>query len=457
MPGTQFRLAVRDETTSVLFLSYHGHSTLLRNVLMWAQLLTIGLILFAGGDLAPQSKAQQNPEPRNAAPQNTVSQNTVSQNTVLQNTVLQNTVPQMRLSVVGELPFSGKGPCVLLWSHDGEFLCVAGRDGFGEFGRVSFTNSESASSTSTFLPMIRLTHGAPIRRLFWNPDSRYIASIAEAGSEQSQWEVLGQLREFKGPEVEEATVRHPLFLRGEVVTSAAWNHNSFYLAIGGDNGFAALFRVVQRGDHEESECFAHFRMGTITDFQWSPDHRNLLAVSDAKRSCVMVWDGNTPKDLLERIPNPKIENAGERTRDLLPRYTAEELMAVRKFRATDKPSRVAWAPNGEKLAILTGTTLRIWDPVANQEVALTGDGAEFSDLCWNLSDGSGLVAADTNGTLWHWTYPGLERSSLPTGKAIFNLHWGVKGDLVALGQEDLVTIVSVGKGTPANSIAESSK
>jgi len=236
----------------------------------------------------------------------------------------------------------------LVWpltlSPDGRMFATAGSD--GAIRIWAFPSGRLLS--------VLVGHAGLIHDLAWSPDGETLAS---GGSDSTV-----RLWEMQSPRLARTLEGHT-----EDVGAIAWSPDGKTLASG------SLYGILRLWDPNSGKPREYVLRGhgftRIRSLAWSPDGKLLAAGSDNDRASLRIVDaesGAMVRELEGRgcaawSPDGKVvaSTTFDETVLLYDAASGELRQTLKGF--TQKPSGIAWSPDGSALAVPSGEQVRVWD------------------------------------------------------------------------------------------------
>jgi WD40 repeat protein/tRNA A-37 threonylcarbamoyl transferase component Bud32 len=307
----------------------------------------------------------------------------------------------------------------LRWAPDSKHLAVAVPDR-SPAGDAKHTIEIWDAGTGQQVRVFQDTHADRISDLAWSPDGKRLASASHDQTARV-WDVATgkPLVTFLGHEGDLPTSQVRLLFNHNVyalnvargwqsefnVTALAWRADRRRVATAShfnvtDKGQVRSFGKVRLWDPATGATL-HVLKGLdspVAELVWSPDGRLLATVSmpadqnAAMKTEVRVWDATTGAEMVT----------------LLIDRTASPPVVDRNFLPDAGVVRLAFSPDGSRLAVEDGRAVKLWDVAARKEVLSLPDNTA-GPLAWS-SDGKRLAVLATAPAVWN---PGGQPGPVP--------------------------------------------
>lgn len=340
--------------------------------------------------------------------------------------------------------------------------------------RVDLSPDKKLAVTTTnngVLRIIRISDGAILDSLQisdrfvndadWQPSGNRIV-LASGGTDELaawvDWED-GALSEWQSmamsaaPEAQRVQQQQTTYRGDETaILCVAWSSNSRRLASGATDGTIRLFHTQQRGE----PSVWNSGQERVEDIAWSADDR-YLATSGADHT-VKIWEaatGDIKAVFRQERPIRRIAWSPQGKRlavacddQLVYVYEVErQRLELRLVGHTDWIRGLAWSPDGSRL--VTGSddrSVRIWNSANGSQLLSAGGHANYvMDVAWS-ADGRRIASGDEMGRVIVWQADSLvQLSALNLAGTISALSWrrdrnqlyaGVRAGSVAIWAED---------------------
>jgi WD40 repeat protein len=185
---------------------------------------------------------------------------------------------------------------------------------------------------------------------------------------------------------------------GDYPRALDWSVDGATLALGTADG---SLRLLEVGKGALVHTLTHG--GPLTAVRWSP-RADLLAASSEDGLC-RVWSA------------------------------AGELVAQLRGRGGAWVEHVAWAPDGERLAMAAGRTVGVFTPRGEQVLETPPHPSAVAGLAWGPKGDT--VAAAAYGGVHLWPIPGgAPAQHLPWSGSLISLAWSPDGEVLACGTQE---------------------
>lgn len=250
----------------------------------------------------------------------------------------------------------------IAWRPDGGVFASAGRDGV-----ITLWRATDCADTG-----VLRGHGGAVTRLSWSQDGTRLASGAEDSTVRI-WE----------PESERETLQVPADDRYVRAIEFSPDQNRFLVATNSSVQVWDLFEGPPQLTIPNVFAF---------DARWSPNGGQILVDDKVKTT---LYDGRSGAQIAA------FAGSGSATSSRIP--------------------RIALSPDGERLATLDGTTLRLWEVEGGRAVLqMTGVRGDTSQIEWSLDSRRLLTAGGDAMQLWDST-SGVEVATLPIADSLVSL------------------------------------
>jgi WD40 repeat protein len=348
---------------------------------------------------------------------------------------------------------AGQRVASVAWSPNGKRFASGGWD-----GTVKVWDGETGQQVQS------LEYGGQLMSLSWGPDGKRLAA-AGINTPVKCWELAtGRKTELPGialcvalsPDGKQAAGGYPDGLLVWEVASGqetaclkgagpflavSWSPDGKLLAGTGN-------KIVQLWDVAASKATRTITVpGGCNSVAWSPDGKHL--VTGGGDRAVQVWDaatGQQTSDLkghADRISCVAWSNEGRQLASSSDDGTVKVWSLgpgqdALIFKAPEFVRSVSWSGNGERLAIATFTTVKVWDVNRGEELFSFSDKLNPMASVCSSPDGKRLVRNNVDGTLQVWDVEEKKRLHQCRGHSgpVRCVSWSPDGKYIASGGED---------------------
>ena len=361
-----------------------------------------------------------------------------------------------RLRLPGQLTKSPVFPVLALaWSPDGQRLAVHGPL------QIQIIEAATGREISTIrMDTKRDPSQSVIGALAWSPDGTRLAGAPAAMSPASTariWNV--------------ATGEESLTVQTGGVSSLAWSPDSRSLAsVGRDN----MIKIWDAGDGHQLRTLRGHTAGVLS-LAWNPDGRQLA--SGSQDGEVKIWDSARDQEVVQ-VPaeggmfpyvtwRPNSQQAAylAKNHDVsIVDFATSQTTATLPRPAAGWPGHsLAWDPDGKRLAIPHGDSVKVMDAATWQEsLVLRGHSGSVDRLAWSrdgtriasssIRTGQGEQSIESDKSIKIWdTTSGKELRSLPGTGLTYPFDWA-EGDRLVITSTRAIELWDTSSGQQIYSV-----